>query len=192
MSVKKHIAMAMTTGLIGMALISGGTVAYFSDELESKAEIQSGTLELGFVDINENILFKIEDIQPGEDFESRFTLRNNGSLNIGEIVLFSKHTILDKNGNEKDNGFGSQILLKELIVDGKEIIKGKDSAMTLNELRKLKNGLLIKEEDIAFPNGDTMDVKVKFQFKKTAKDQNDFQGNKLELDWTFRAMQTNK
>ena len=106
--------------------------------------------------------------------------------------MFSKHTILDKNGNEKDNGFGSQILLKELIVDGKEIIKGKDSAMTLNELRKLKNGLLIKEEDIPFPNGDTMDVKVKFQFKKTAKDQNDFQGNKLELDWTFRAMQTNK
>ena len=69
MSVKKHIAMAMTTGLIGMALISGGTVAYFSDELESKAEIQSGTLELGFVDINEKILFKFVHMQPGEEFE---------------------------------------------------------------------------------------------------------------------------
>ncbi|MED4475894.1 TasA family protein [Oceanobacillus caeni] len=39
MSFKKNILMGMAIGLVGMALLSGGTVAYFNDSEDTKNEI---------------------------------------------------------------------------------------------------------------------------------------------------------
>lgn len=57
MSFKKNILMGMAIGLVGMALLSGGTVAYFNDSEDTKNEIISGTLDLGVTNVSDGVLF---------------------------------------------------------------------------------------------------------------------------------------
>ncbi|WP_068673111.1 TasA family protein [Oceanobacillus sp. Castelsardo] len=183
MSFKKHIMMGMATGLVGMALISGGTVAYFTDSVDTQNEIMSGTLDLGVTNIDDGVLFEFKNKQPGDVFDYKFNLSNNGTLEIGEVTLISNHTVDGK------ADFGSQIEVVSLTVDGEEKITS-DKKVTLDDLKGAKNAKVLLNK---FPE-DSQDVEVfvKFKFIQTKESQNDYQGNVMDLNWTFEAKQVIK
>lgn len=184
LDIKKNLIIGIMTGLIGMALISGGTIAYFSDATDTENQILSGYMDLDIGNVNnEGVLFEFKNKKPGDTFSHSFSMKNNGTLDMRDISLHSKHTTYNREGNKKNNGFANQIILKRIEVDNKNILK---KPMSLEKLSKTP---VILKENIAV-NSSTVQVYVEFEFKKTKEKQNEFQGNKIDLLWTFEAIQT--
>jgi spore coat-associated protein N len=184
MAIKEKLGMSMLIGVLGIVLISGGTFAYFSDSVQTNNKVNAGTLDLGVADIDdEGVLFEFANKKPGDTFDYTFSLRNEGSLDIRDVTLYSGHMIRDKDGEITENGFAEQILLTSVKVNEDELI---DEAITIADLKE--NELVLIED---FGSGDEdAAVYVAFEFIKTDDSQNKYQGNSLELEWTFEAMQT--
>jgi spore coat-associated protein N len=184
MAIKEKLGMSMLIGILGIALVSGGTFAYFSDSILTNNNVSAGTLDLGVTDIDdEGVLFEFENKKPGDTFDYTFSLRNEGSLDIKDVTLYSEHTIEDKNGETTENDFDKQIQLTSVKVNDEELIEEK---VTLADLKE--NELILIEN---FGSGDEdAAVYVEFEFIKTDESQNKYQGNSIELEWTFEAMQT--
>lgn len=182
MSVKKHIVMGMITGLAGMALISGGTVAFFSDDIYTENKVLSGTLDLDISD-NDGVLFEFVNKKPGDTFDYSFDLINAGTLGMKDITLYSDYETANRDGVLEKNGFAEQLLVTKLQVDGHNVLP--KEKMTL---AALKENPVILAENIA-SSSSALQVYVAFEFIKTEKDQNKYQGNTMKLHWTFEAIQ---
>lgn len=185
MNVKKHIAMALITGVIGMAMISGGTVAYFTSSVGSENKINSGILQLEIDEEigKENFNFTTTNIQPTDTFEHTFHMKNESTVEIGELKLISKYKSY-KSGDEKkeETYFGSQIEILDIKVNNSQVTNliGK----TLDDINS-EEYVLNKDID---PNIENIVVYVEFEFKD-GENQNKFQDNILDLDWEFIATQ---
>lgn len=183
LGIKKNLVAGIITGLIGLALISGGTAAFFSDALDTKNKILSGYMDLDIGNLkNERVLFEFDNKKPGDTFNHSFNMKNNGTLDMKEVTLYSKHTTYNREGTQENNGFANQIVLQRLEVDGKNILQ---KPMSLEKLSKTP---IVLEKNIA-ANSPATQVFVEFEFEKTKENQNEFQGNQLELLWTFEAIQ---
>ncbi|GAB3804964.1 TasA family protein [Virgibacillus kimchii] len=184
MAIKEKLVMSMLIGVLGIVLVSGGTFAYFSDSVQTNNNITAGTLDLGVTNIDdEGVLFEFENKKPGDTFDYTFNLRNEGSLDIRDVTLYSEHAIRDKNGEITENDFDKQILLTSVKVDDEELI---EEEMTLADLKD-EDVILIED----FGSGDEdAAVYAAFEFIQTDSSQNKYQGNSMELEWTFEAMQT--
>lgn len=183
MGIKKDMMMAVVTGFIGIALVSGGTVAYFTAELTTENQFQSGILELDISDVDDGVLFEFDHIKPGDVLEHRFSITNAGTLDMEKITLFSEHTTYNRDGKEDDNGFAKQILVNTIKVGEEAVL---EHPLSLEEM---------KEEDIVLAellraDSEPLDVYAEFEFIMTKENQNEYQGNTLELYWTFEAVQT--
>jgi len=176
--------LALVTGAIGISLISSGTYAYFSDEVETTNKIESGTLKLGLTEAEEDgVLFEFSDKKPGDIFDYTFELTNDGSLDIGEVTLISDYTVTGDGVKESVNDdFASQIRINSLIADGADLIPEGSEGITIDKLEDLT---ILTD----FKPDTTKKVHVEFEFMRTDKKQNQFQGNAMDLNWTFEAMQ---
>ncbi|MHA6252387.1 TasA family protein [Oceanobacillus sp. CAU 1775] len=200
MNLKKNIVVGMVAGLLGVALISGGTFAYFSDSVTTEHQIKSGIIDLdvrsqqgNYVD-DGGLLLEFENIKPGDPpFGYSFHIRNTGTLNIGSVHLTSEHTILDSNNTVVNNGFDGQIFITELMVNGENKLAQPITLEELNSRTRVEPILLV--EDIKADTEDEMfgliPVSVEFVFMG-GEEQNIFQGNTIELEWSFEAMQENE
>lgn len=173
--------LSFITGAIGISLISSGTYAYFSDTVETTNTIESGTLELGLSDVEKDgVLFEFINRKPGDTFDYSFELTNDGTLDIGDVTLHSDYTVIDQDKVElKKSDFGSQIRITSLQVNNTELITKKRTLEDLKEISILKD----------FTPGETAQIDVEFEFMITEAEQNKYQGNAMELKWTFEAMQ---
>lgn len=177
------------TAALGLALISGGTYAYFSDTAVSNNTFAAGTIDLS-VDPTEVI--NVDNIKPGDSMVRDFELHNNGTLDIDKVLLDTTYTVIDANDDNTEN-FADHIQVEFLYNVDKldEVIY----ETTLAELEDMKpeainehiiNPILGKGLEV----GDSDDFVVKFNFIDNGEDQNQFQGDSLELEWTFTATQT--
>lgn len=59
--------------------------------------------------------------------------------------------------------------------------------VTLDDLKGVENAIVLLNN---FPKeSQNVEVFVEFKFIQTEQSQNDYQGNTMNLDWTFEAMQ---
>src|SRR5690625_4271734 len=99
MAIKEKLGMSILIGFLGIVLISSGTFAFFSDSVHTNNNVSAGTLELGVTNIDdEGVLFEFANKKPGDTFDYTFSLRNEGSLDIKDVTLYSEHATRDKNG----------------------------------------------------------------------------------------------
>ncbi|MEI3606624.1 CalY family protein [Pseudogracilibacillus sp. SE30717A] len=189
MNIKKQVTMGIMSAALGIMLIVGGTFAFFSDSVTSNNTFAAGTLELG---IDKPQLINIKNIKPGDSMIRDFELQNNGTLDIQKVVLETDYKVIDANGNNTED-FGDHILVEFLynVNNFDEVI----FKTTLAELKNMspeainKNIFYPELGDEGLPAGETHDFIVKFVFIENGKDQNQFQGDALELEWTFTAYQ---
>lgn len=174
--------MGMMTGLVGVALLSGGTVAFFSDSKDTDNKILSGTLDLDVSDNDDGVLFEFYNKKPGDTFDYSFDLINAGTLDMKDVTLYSDHEILNRKGAKDNNGFDKQIKVMKIQVDGKNVL---DEAITLETLKKQP---ILLADSITTETA-AVQVYVEFEFVRTENDQNEYQGNTLDLQWTFEAVQ---
>lgn len=189
MNLKKQLTTGLLSAVLGVTLIGSGTYAYFSDSAETNNTFAAGTLDLS---VNPTQIINVDNIKPGDSFIRDFELHNNGTMDIGKVLLEASYTVVDAKGDNTED-FGEHIEVEFLYNLDKfdEVIY----QTTLAELKNL-NPEVINEKVFGeifdgegLPVGVENDLVVKFTFKDNGTDQNQFQGDSLDLTWTFNAQQ---
>lgn len=190
MGIKKRLGMGALSAALGLALIGGGTYAYFSDSEQTNNTFAAGTLDLS---VEPTEIINIDNIKPGDTFVRDFELQNNGSLDIETVLLDTDYTVDDAN-NDNTEDFGEHIQVEFLYNADKlnEVV----FETTLAELKTMSPDVVSENVFIpifgedGLPAGTSDDLVVKFNFIDNGEDQNQFQGDSLHLIWTFNATQT--
>ncbi|HDR7968005.1 MULTISPECIES: biofilm matrix protein CalY [Bacillus cereus group] len=192
MSLKKKLGMGVASAALGLSLIGGGTFAYFSDKEVSNNTFAAGTLDLT---LNPKTLVDIKDLKPGDSVKKEFLLKNDGTLPIKDVKLATKYNVKDAKGDNAGEDFGKHIKVKFLWNWDKASEPVYET--TLAELQNLDPDVIAK--DVFAPewaeNGGLAPKSedylwVQFEFVDDGQDQNKFQGDSLNLEWTFNASQT--
>lgn len=183
--------MGVASAALGLSLIGGGTFAYFSDKEVSNNTFAAGTLDLT---LDPKTLVNIDNLKPGDSIKKEFLLKNSGSLTIKDVKLATKYTVKDAKNDNNGEDFGKHVKVKFLWNWDKQSESVYET--TLADLQNVDPDVLAK--DIFAPewaeNGgllpETEDyLWVQFEFVDNGQEQNIFQGDSLNLEWTFNANQ---
>ena len=189
MNIKKKLGMGVMSAALGLTLVSGGTYAYFSDSEVTNNTFAAGTLDLS---VEPTAIIDVDNLKPGDSMTRNFELQNNGTLDIEKVTLETDYSVIDANGDNTED-FGEHIEVEFLYNADKldEVIY----KTTLSELKEMSPEAI--SEHIFYPAlgekglavGSVDDLVVKFNFIDNDEDQNQFQGDSLNLEWTFVAEQ---
>jgi|SRR5690625_541946 len=190
MNIKKQLGMGIMSAALGISLIGGGTFAYFSDSVTTENTFAAGTLDLS---VDPTTIIDVDNIKPGDSMTRTFELQNNGSLDIETVYLDTEYTVNDAENNNTED-FGEHIRVEFLynVDELNEVI----FETTLAELRDMSPEAVGDDvfapilEDEGLEAGTIDDLIVEFSFVDNGEDQNQFQGDALNLEWTFTATQT--
>ena len=190
MNIKKKLGAGIISAVLGLTFVGGGTFAYFSDTETTNNTFAAGTLDLA---VNPTQIIEVDNIKPGDSMIRDFELQNNGTLDIDKVLLDTNYTVNDAAGDNTED-FGEHIQVEFLYNADKldEVIY----ETTLAELKSLTPEAV--NENVFYPlfgekglEVDSIDdLVVKFNFIDNGEDQNQFQGDSLNLEWTFTATQT--
>lgn len=189
MELKKKLGMGIMAGIMGVSLIGGGTFAYFSDSADASGTFAAGTLDLS---VQPTKIIDISNIAPGDSMTRVFELHNDGTLDIKDVTLDTQYSVVDTKGDNTED-FGKYIEVEFLynMDQGNEIIY----ETTLDKLKGMSPKAVSEKifnealDGGILKVGDEHDLVVKFNFIDNEGDQNQFQGDKLKLSWTFNATQ---
>ncbi|WP_342600197.1 TasA family protein [Psychrobacillus sp. FSL H8-0483] len=194
MGIKQKLAMGILTGGLAISMIGGGTYAYFNDVEVNNSKFAAGTLDINVAGNDAaNAIIDVSNLKPGDHMLRTFKLNNTGSLDVSKVLLTSTYSVTDANGNNAGVDFGEHIKVKFLANEDKESAVIWET--TLKELartdvvdRDLLGAILGGERD-GLKAGTSDDLTVVFEFVDQG-DQNRFQGDSLQLKWSFDAKQT--
>jgi|SRR5690625_877040 len=175
MSIKKKLGMGVATATLGLSLVAGGTFAYFSDSEDTINSFASGTLDLNISPgEEESLAFNFNDLKPGDTKEAKIHLKNDGSLNIKEVILDT-----EIGGHEK---LADQIRVTATARGSSNPIVNDEPLSNLVEIEnKILAADLKPEEESVYD--------IKFKFNDTGEPQNELQGKTLHLDMIYNASQ---
>jgi spore coat-associated protein N len=191
-SIKKKLGMGVATAVLGLGLIGGGTFAYFSDTVEANNTFAAGTLDLA---LDPEVIIDVDNLSPGGWMIRAFDLENNGTLDISEVLIKTSYEIEDAKGDNTDD-FGKHIRVNFLENSDKSEEYGHNDIIystTLYDLQSItpdaveKNVIGFENEISGLPAGTKDTMYVEFEFVENGEDQNQFQGDKLKLNWAFEA-----
>lgn len=191
MGIKKALSLGVVTAALGLALIGGGTFAYFSDSVETTGTFAAGTLDLN---AEPTTVINLDNIKPGDFGIRTFKLLNNGTLDIEKVLLHTTYSVINKAGAPANtDDFGKHIKVSFLTnLDKQEDVIYET---TLYDLQSLAPDAVENkwqewfEERGGLKAGTSDNLIVRFEFVDNNEDQNQFQGDSLQLKWTFEARQ---
>ncbi|WP_404357989.1 CalY family protein [Cytobacillus firmus] len=192
MSLKKKLGMGIASAALGISLVGGGTFAFFSDSVETNATFAAGTLDLNAAPTT---IINVDKIKPGDWMTRSFQLKNDGNLDIAKVLLKTDYTVTDAKGNNEGEDFGKHIRVNFLVNADKG--DGVIFYTTLEQLKNMtpdaiENNIFIpwlEERGGKLAAGTSDTLYVQYEFVESGADQNKFQGDKLELKWTFEGKQ---
>lgn len=192
MSLKKKLGLGIASAALGISLVGGGTFAYFSDTAETTSKFQAGTLELTAAPTT---IIDINKIKPGDTMLRSFELKNGGNLDIATIKLATDYDVTDWKGDNAGEDFGKYIRVNFLFNEHKLDVPIWHT--TLDQLKTMDPDVIA--QNIFYPwlgerggnlaAGTSDKLWVQYEFVENNADQNKFQGDSLELKWTFEGKQ---
>jgi spore coat-associated protein N len=201
MGIKQKLGLGVASAALGLALVGGGTYAYFNDVETSNNTFAAGTLDLA---LNPTEIFNISNLKPGDYMLKTFEMKNEGSLDIAKVLLDTSYTVTDAKGDNGSADFGDHIVVKFIKNDGHPEYWGDNDSYTVVYEKTLKqlssmtpDKLAVELEDLLWwdyeqdgiPAGGKDNMRVKIEFKDNQQDQNIFQGDTLNLEWKFTGKQ---
>lgn len=196
MGIKKTLGFGMASAALGLSLIGGGTFAYFSDTATSTATFAAGTLDLNS---DPSVIVDIPNLKPGDTVSKTFKLKNDGTLDIGSILLKTTTEVTDTLGDNNGVDLSKFIKVKFLKNNDKGTILTPEVVVYETTLDALKNQtpdlvnntgldqIWTEADGIKAQSSDSFTVK--FEFFDNGETQNYFQKDKLKLTWNFEAKQ---
>ncbi|WP_058306724.1 TasA family protein [Gracilibacillus massiliensis] len=204
MSMKKKLGLGLASAALGLALVGGGTYAYFNDVETSNNTFAAGTLDLS---LSPEVIFNVKNLKPGDYMVRDFKMVNDGSLDIKQVLLDTSYSVDDINSDNGTEDLGDHFEVKFIINEGHtewedgwwdnddyQVVYEKTLAqlsnMSLDDLAtELEDGWWGDYEKDGIPAGDHDHLTVMIEFVDNGEDQNIFQGDSLELTWEFTAKQ---
>jgi len=191
MGIKQKLGLGVASAALGLALVGGGTYAYFSDSAEASATFAAGTLDLS---VDPTTIISVDKIKPGDTMLRSFDLVNGGTLDIATIDLMTDYKVTDANGNNNDD-FGKHIRVNFLINGDK--LDAPIWSTTLYDLKNMSPDVIegnfwsqfFAERGGNLAAGTSDKLYVQYEFVDNGQDQNRFQGDSLTLEWTFDGKQ---
>jgi len=189
MNIKRTLGIGIMSAIIGLSMLVGGTFAYFSDAETTNNTFAAGTIDLA---VEPTELVNLDNLKPGDSMERMFELQNNGTLDVEKVLLETSYTINDANNDNTDD-FGKHIQVEFL--QNVDQIKEVVFETTLHELKNMSPEAVAEQalspllDEDGLEAGTVDDFLVKFEFVENGEDQNQFQGDSLNLEWTFNAQQ---
>lgn len=195
MSIKKKLGLGIASAALGLSLVGGGTFAWFNSVATTNNSFTAGTLDLS---VDPTTIIDVDNIKPGDWMNRTFDLVNGGSLDISSVTLTTDYTVSDPTNTDD---MGEHIRVNFLWNEDKAVLGpwSPDAVVystTLADLKSMspdavKNNIFIPwvEESGGLRSGDTDSLYVQFEFVDNGADQNEFQGDALNLEWTFTADQ---
>ncbi|WP_164217803.1 CalY family protein [Virgibacillus sp. YIM 98842] len=189
MKLKKQLGIGILSMTLGLSLVGGGTFAYFSDSETTNNTFSAGTIDLT---AEPAAILEVDNLAPGDSMIRDFELQNTGSLDIEKVYLETDYHVIDAEGDNTED-FGEHIEVEFLynVNNLDEVIY----ETTLGELREMTPEAINEHifypaiGEKGLPAGDQHDLVVKLNFVDNGEDQNQFQGDSLELEWVFVAEQ---
>ncbi|WP_144519343.1 TasA family protein [Bacillus thuringiensis] len=192
MSLKRKLGVGIASATLGLSLIGGGTYAYFSDQVITNNTFATGTLDLA---MHPTTSLNLDNLKPGDKVLKKFNVKNNGTLDIKDILMKVDYTVNDLKQNNSVEDFGKHIKVQFLWDWDPE--KSPVYETTLAELKTKHSGVasqkvfLSKWAETGGLKAGKMDwFWMKFIFEDNGKDQNIFQGDSIALKMDFQANQT--
>lgn len=189
MGIKKKLGMGLVSAVLGVTLIGGGTFAYFNDTEVTNNTFAAGTLDLS---VDPTTIIDVDNMKPGDYVIRSFELTNDGTLDIDTVTLETSYVVNDAEGDNTED-FGEHILVEFLYnVDNLDEVIFETTLADLQNMTPEAISQNIFYPDFGedgLPSGSTHDFVVKVNFVDNGQDQNQFQGDSLELTWTFVAEQ---
>jgi spore coat-associated protein N len=193
MGIKKTLGLSVAAAALGLSLIGGGTFAYFSDTATNTSTFAAGTLDLNS---DPSVVVNIGNLKPGDTVTKTFKLKNDGSLDIGSVLLKTNYVVNDVGGNNGGIDLGQFIKVKFLVNVDKSNPLQIDKVVyetTLADLKGLSPDIVEKKflltEASGIKAGTNDSFVVQFEFVDDGQDQNHFQKDTLTLTWDFFAKQ---
>ncbi len=191
MGIKQKLGLGAASAVLGLSLIGGGTYAYFSDTAEATATFAAGTLDLS---ADPTTIIDVKNIKPGDKMLRSFNLVNGGTLDIASISLKTSYAVHDSKGNNVED-FGKHIRVNFLVNADKA--DGVIYSTTLDALKGMTPDVIegnvlsgwLAERGGKLEAGTGDKLYVEYEFVESGEDQNQFQGDSLELKWTFEGKQ---
>ncbi|CAM4120459.1 cell division protein FtsN [Bacillus manliponensis] len=192
MTLKKKLGMGVASAALGLSLIGGGTFAFFSDKAETNNTFAAGTLDLN---VDPQVLVDLDNLKPGDTVKREFLLKNDGSLPIKTVNLLTDYEVKDAKGDNNGEDLADHIVVNFFWNWDKEAEPV--YSKTLAELKDMTPDAVAKDlfspewgEKSGLEAGTDDYLWVEFEFVDNKQDQNKFQGDSLNLKWTFEAEQT--
>jgi spore coat-associated protein N len=195
MGIKAKLGLGVATIALGMSLIGGGTLAYFNDTSVTNNTFAAGTLDLN---ATPTTIINVSNMKPGDKMLRSFILANNGSLDIKKVLLHTSYTVTDSNGNNVED-FGKHIRVNFLI--NADLANQVIYTTTLSDLQAMTPDAIemnffsywIEQAHLqgALKPGESDKLFVQFEFIDNGLNQNQFQADALQLNWTFEGKQGN-
>ena len=192
MSLKTKLGLGLVTASLGLSLVGGGTFAYFNDTVQTTGTFAAGTLD---INANPTAIVNVANIKPGDRMLRAFELENDGTLDIRRVLLSTNYSVINKAGAPANvDDFGKHIRVNFLLNADKtdDVI----FSTTLHALQGMtpdavENAFFIPwfDETRGLKAGTTDTFYVQYEFVDNGADQNEFQGDSLQLNWTFEAKQ---
>lgn len=104
MGLKKQLGMGIGAAALGLALIGGGTSAYFSSSETSNNTFAAGELDLS---MEPTEVVDLDNMKPGDTVTEDFELQNNGTLDIEKVLLETDYSVVDDKGDNTED-FGDR------------------------------------------------------------------------------------
>lgn len=165
MGFKRNLGIGLASAVLGLGIIGGGTVAYFSDSTDANGKLTAGELDLTGGDV-----FYFNKMEPGETYDHEFTLENEGDVDINDLEV------------DIDAGADVDILKKDVKLTKVEAgDKTYHPNVSLNKLNG-ENHNFNDDAILGAINEDGLDVKMEFEFEETNKNQNDAMGKSAHFD----------
>ena len=121
-----------------------------------------------------------------------FELQNTGTIDMEKVYLETNYNVIDAEGDNTED-FGEHIEVEFLYnADNLDEVIYETTLAELKEMTPEAVNEHIFYPDMGekgLPAGEQHDLVVKFNFVDNGEDQNQFQGDSLELEWTFHAEQ---
>ncbi|MEI5907758.1 TasA family protein [Bacillus spongiae] len=190
MSFTKTVSKGIMTAALGFSLMGGGTYAYFSDSVETNNTFAAGTLDLS---VDPETIVSLDNLKPGDEISREFSIENNGTLDINQVLLETSYSVDDAKGDNLGD-FADHIKVTILYNQANATVPVlettlKDLATQMPDITAIDTDGGGQVPDGLAP-GDKEKILVLFEFVDNGEDQNEFQGDALQVNWKFNADQT--
>jgi spore coat-associated protein N len=216
MTIKKKLGMGILTGVMGLSLVGGGTWAAFNDVEYKNNSFAAGTLDLDVNDVDGvAATFNLSNLKPGDNMTREFTLVNNGTLAIKDVLMTTTASDFIDGTNEYTtavaagghgmtdndvNDFLDQFNVEVIDVDRQITVvqnKSLKDLLTMTPNLAPSNSSDPAYSGIPLQPSDSEKIRIKISFKNdtTNKDgngeyiQNKYQGDSVKVKFSMEASQ---